>query len=162
MRLWHYEIIKYLPNSQLLAQWRELNSIYKNQPNHILINYVYCYPKEYLKSYSDIVMREMVDRGYNIKSLDAYNSYFEGVSSNNEHFMEHNNRYLLQNFCNLEEKYDRGQEDFSPLLYSKLQQFIGQKFGYISRYFMEQHYSHSLVDKNNVQCYTFLVWRCYI
>lgn len=41
MRLWHYKILEFLPNSQLIVQWRELNSIFKNKPSHILINYVY-------------------------------------------------------------------------------------------------------------------------
>lgn len=52
MRLWHTDLIPYLPKSQLVAQWIELNSIYKKQDNHILINYVYNYGKEYLLYYS--------------------------------------------------------------------------------------------------------------
>ena len=45
MRLWHYKLIKegLLPDSQLLAQWRELNSIYVKEDKHILINYIYRY-----------------------------------------------------------------------------------------------------------------------
>ena len=35
MRLWHIDLIPYLPKSQLLAQWRELNSIFKKQDKHI-------------------------------------------------------------------------------------------------------------------------------
>ena len=31
----NYKILDFLPNSQLIAQWRELNSIFKNKPNHI-------------------------------------------------------------------------------------------------------------------------------
>lgn len=45
MRLWHYELLPYLPKSQLLGLWRELNSIFKKQNNHILINYIYDYDK---------------------------------------------------------------------------------------------------------------------
>ena len=29
MRLWRIDLIPYLPRTQLLAQWRELNSIFK-------------------------------------------------------------------------------------------------------------------------------------
>ena len=68
MRIWHKDLIKYLPKSQLLAQWRELNSIYKKQDNHILINYIYDYPKIYLYSYSQIVINEIIKRGYKIKN----------------------------------------------------------------------------------------------
>lgn len=39
MRLWHCEIIPYLPKTQLIAQWRELNSIFAREDKHILINY---------------------------------------------------------------------------------------------------------------------------
>ena len=35
MRLWYYKILEFLPNSQLIAQWCELNSIFKNKPSHI-------------------------------------------------------------------------------------------------------------------------------
>jgi len=31
MRLWHYELIPYLQKIQLLAQWRELNSIFAKE-----------------------------------------------------------------------------------------------------------------------------------
>ena len=64
MRLWHRELIRYLPKSQLLAQWRELNSIFKKQDDHILIRYIYKYDKEYLRDYSWSVIDEMNRRGY--------------------------------------------------------------------------------------------------
>ena len=41
MRLWHKDIIRFLPKGQLVSQWKELGSIYKNQNKHILINYIY-------------------------------------------------------------------------------------------------------------------------
>ena len=41
MRLWHRDIIRFLPKGQLVSQWKELGSIYKNQNKHILINYIY-------------------------------------------------------------------------------------------------------------------------
>ena len=49
MRLWHKDLIPYLPKQQLLGQWRELNSIYVKQNRHILINFIYEYsPYQYL------------------------------------------------------------------------------------------------------------------
>lgn len=62
MRLWHYKLIPLLPRTQLLAQWRELNSIYKKQNKHILINYIYEYPKSDLYSYSMLLLLEMKRR----------------------------------------------------------------------------------------------------
>lgn len=130
MRLWHYKLIPYLPNSQLIAQWRELNSIYKNKPKHILINYVYEYPRDDLLIYSLIVAKEMKRRGIKIKHVDNYNHYFSGI--NYEKYIRgdkpfknhHNDRYLFQCFYNLQEKYDRGQKDFTKERYEELEQFV--------------------------------------
>lgn len=132
MRLWHYKLIPFLPNSQLLAQWRELNSIFKKQDKHILINYVYEYPKQDLLAYSLLVISEMQKRGLEIRKFESYYRYFEGVYVKDipdyQHFVpfknHHNNRYLLQCFYNLQEKYDRGQIDFTPDLMDKLLNFI--------------------------------------
>lgn len=60
MRLWHTELIPFIPKSQLLAQWRELNSIFVKEDNHVLINYIYEYPKEDLYIYTQIVLRKCV------------------------------------------------------------------------------------------------------
>lgn len=127
MRLWHYKLIPFLPNSQLVAQWRELNSIFKKQDNHILINYVYEYPKENLMYYSELVVREMCKRGYKISSMENVASYFQGIKytqMDNPFPQIHNNRYLLQCYINLQEKYDRGQKDFTIEKYQKLEEFV--------------------------------------
>lgn len=135
MRLWHIDLIPYLPKSQLLAQWRELNSIFKKQDKHILINYIYDYPKNYLKNYAIQVKDEMYRRGYNINSFYNYNEFFNhdkpmGTGSNcfivaigNERFKEHNNKYLTICYYNLKEKYIRGQKDFTKDVWKKLDNF---------------------------------------
>lgn len=135
MRLWHYELIPYLPKSQLLAQWRELNSIFKKQDKHLLINYIYEYPKNDLYTYTIMVTKEMIIRGYKIKTRDNFYNYF-GVDATT--YLEtvkipfenhHDNRYLIQCFYNLQEKFDRGQADFSLDTYNKLVKFM-RKCGY--------------------------------
>lgn len=114
MRLWHYKLIGALPKSQLLAQWRELNSIFKKQDRHILINYIYDHPKEYLKVYADKVVDEMAKRGYKIKSFANYDRYFVCCSCNcDENYPEHDDEYLTVCYWNLREKYKRGQKDFT-------------------------------------------------
>lgn len=137
MRLWHYELLQYLPNKQLLGQWRELNVIFKKQKKHILINYVYEYPKLDLYHYTEIVIDEMKKRGYKIgdKSIENANNYFKDVEFlygvggfNGIPFKNHHNfRYLLQCFYNLQEKYDRGQKDFSKSQYLVLEHFVEKK-----------------------------------
>ncbi len=71
MRLWHIDVIAYLPKGQLLSQWRELNSIFAKEDQHILINYIYEYPKEDLYLYTEKVMAEMKKRGgYQIRTYE--------------------------------------------------------------------------------------------
>jgi uncharacterized protein (TIGR02328 family) len=128
MRLWHKDIIKFLPKSQLIAQWRELNSIYAKQNNHILINYIYKYPKSYLYTYSQIVINEMKKRGYKINKWDNYNNYFEDCVKDiwiNEYinelaFDEHNEEYFMICYYNLMEKHLRGQKDFSNEIWNEI------------------------------------------
>ena len=135
MRLWHYELIPYLPKSQLLAQWRELNSIFKKQDKHILINYIYDYPKSDLLLYTHLVTKEMESRGFKINPTN-YENYFDkfdvyGVIFNKNECIpfknHHTYRYLMQCFYNLQEKYDRGQKDFSKELYCELEDFMFEK-----------------------------------
>ena len=135
MRLWHYKLIHYLPKSQLLAQWRELNSIFKNQPKHILINYVYEYPKEDLLGYTYLVIEEMQKRKIKINSITNCISYFENKFLNEaikapcEPFRNHHNfRYLHQCFYNLQEKFDRGQADFSEAQYEAINDFMQREW----------------------------------
>ena len=132
MRLWHWQLIPYLPRTQLLAQWRELNSIYKKQDKHILINYIYGYDVSDLYGYSSMVIEEMTKRGYKIKSMDNYINYFKDiigkVEIKNEVFKEHHNKqYLEICYFNLEEKYIRCQKDFDDETFIKLQKFVWEE-----------------------------------
>lgn len=139
MRLWHYELIPFLPKLQLLGQWQELNSIFKKQDKHILINYVYEYPKQDLYYYSLLVIGEMIKRGLSIRNLQNIQQYFNltdevmyiGIPNADKFKLKetifknhHNFRYLQQCFYNLQEKYDRGQRDFTKDIYDKLFDYV--------------------------------------
>lgn len=128
MRLWHIDLIPYLPKSQLLAQWRELNSIFKKQDKHILINYIYNYDKEYLYVYTIHVLDEMQKRHLHIKSYTKFNAYFEDVCQqpilSSLRFTEHDDEYLTICYYNLREKFLRGQPDFSNQLMFELNKFM--------------------------------------
>ena len=131
MRIWHYKILNYLPKKTLLAQWRELNSIFAKQDKHILINYIYEYDKENLLLYTQYVFRAMENKGMKIKSFTKFNKYFGdcGISGRdvdkkvNPFPYHHNFRYLEQCYFNLEEKYDRGQKDFNRITFRYLREF---------------------------------------
>ena len=136
MRLWHYKLIPLLPKSQLLAQWRELNSIFKKQDKHILINYIYEYPKKDLILYTDIVIGEMKKRGYQIRSFANFDAFVGSKDYIGYEFFEdyklferhHTYRYMQQCFFNLQEKFDRGQKDFSKAQYEELYKFLWRNY----------------------------------
>ena len=149
MRLWHYSLLPYLPKSQLIAQWRELNSIYKKEDKHILINYIYEYDKDDLYYYTILVLGEMINRKIEIRNLQNMIRYFELkdeiiyyvlpnankcinlIITKHQPFQNHhNNRYLLQCFYNLQEKYDRGQKDFDNETFTNLVMFIDNELNY--------------------------------
>ena len=134
MRLWHKDLIPYLPKMQLLGQWRELCCIGVNlandhTPNHILVNPILDYSPEHFEYFCNMVIREMKVRKFEIneqtlktlqQNIRAWRLYlglelpFDYVGNwdmnlEDELFDDwHNNRYLRQCYYNLEEKYDRG------------------------------------------------------
>lgn len=68
MRLWHKDLIKVLPQTHLVAQWRELSAIAgaieKNgTPNHVLVNFVLDYDYDNFISYAYYIREEMTSRG---------------------------------------------------------------------------------------------------
>lgn len=118
MRLWHKDMIPVLPRMQLLGQWRECCAIARNisehgSPNHILVNRIMDYPLSHFYCYGKLVNVEMISRGYscNFNKFSCYFTYpheTEFIIFDNIFKNWHNERYLCQCYCNLEEKYDCG------------------------------------------------------
>ena len=146
MRLWHYQLLPYLPKSQLLSQKRECDLIWKDikegkQTNHILINYIWRYPhyKINLAKYYMYLKEEFERRNYNFKNNscfpdsdfdDSDYSYKMNIDRGDMPFIEHNIYYLLQCYFNLEEKFHRGQKDFSKKEFDKLFNFVDEYSGF--------------------------------
>lgn len=118
MRLWHKDLIPYLPRQQLLGQWRECCAIAKSiaekgTPNHVLVNRIMEYPIDNLDSYTSLIYAEMHKRGYS-PDWSRYRYYRPTMVINcslygNDLFHGwHNDRYLRQCLYNLQEKYDCG------------------------------------------------------
>lgn len=117
MRLWHYEILDYLPKAQLISQWRECvriaKSIHENgTPNHILVNRIMDYPTEEFNTYCNLVVRAMLRRGYNISSqsiekLEEYIDFrVESVGEKKRIFKDwHDENYMDVCYWNLYEKW---------------------------------------------------------
>lgn len=124
MRLWHKDLIPVLPDKQLVSQWRECCAIAGNIsrlgfPNHILVNRIMDYKLSHFYKYCELVVGEMHNRGYKITdsatdkifSIADYNIRVEAdvIVTKDDLFRGwHNNRYLMQCYYNLQEKYDCG------------------------------------------------------
>lgn len=115
MRLWHKDLIPVLPRQQLLGQWREVCLIAKNMtefgtPNHVLVNKVTEYPMYHLQAYAYKVYKEMKKRGYkpDIHRFTKYAPFYIWLSHKDLYSEWHNDRYFLQCYYNLQEKYDCG------------------------------------------------------
>lgn len=124
MRLWHVDLIPYLPRQQLIAQWRECVLIAKNlaekgTPNHILVNRILDYPAYHFERYGLKIMDEMIKRGYKVtkeskfKFLNYINTWAMCKEDAKFYVDEifkywHTKRYFDQCYYNLQEKYDCG------------------------------------------------------
>lgn len=118
MRLWHYELLPYLPELQFKGQLRELVAIMhdwrdKGITNHLLINKVCFYPKSELSTYF---------QHYRILHYERYNKSIS--QKTNEEFIDfaisrpllstpiydgwHNKEYLRVCMANLYEKHHFG------------------------------------------------------
>lgn len=120
MRLWHKDLIPALPRQQLLGQWRECCLIAKNiaeegTPNHLLVNKIMDYPITHFWTYCEEVRNEMERRGYEC-DFSKIEQWFECwmpepymIIDCKDIFIDwHNDRYLVQCFHNLQEKFDCG------------------------------------------------------
>ena len=126
MRLWHKDLIPYLPRKQLVAQWRECCAIAgsvakKGTPNHMLVNKILKFPSVHFLEYTRLIRSEMIKRRYSINhvSEDNFVRNFRSYGSPSETLIGmriedvifagwHNDRYLRQCLFNLQEKYDCG------------------------------------------------------
>lgn len=116
MRLWSFDFIPYLPNAQLKALRYEIGDMVKQYPNikHGLVKYINNYDIKYLIGYFYKVLDEFDKRGINHKT--SYDNDIIGTILAKSHdpsiksalsYPEHNDRYIRQQYYNLQEKADR-------------------------------------------------------
>ena len=119
MRLWHQDLIKKLHRQQLLGQHREVAALRGNgwgKP-HSTVNYVFKHDYQKLVDYHYVVMKEMMDRGYDVKDINWFNPWYRGktigfdsdvkyanVKYNGNIYSEHNDDYMQECLLNLENK----------------------------------------------------------
>ena len=114
MRLWHKDLIPYLPDLQLKGQWRECaliaDALAKNgTPNHLLVNGVTEYPMDEFYTYCISVWSEMKKRGFStsLQSCERI-AALDGIVVNSSNMFNgwHNIEYLRICYANLLEKHN--------------------------------------------------------
>ena len=128
MRLWHYELIPYLPKLQLLSQKRECDLIWKDihwgrKTKHILINYIWEYDVGDFVSYYYLIYKEFERRGFNFKNKSNWGTFIYEQPFKKHH----NDEYLTICYWNLREKYLRGQKDFTDEVWNRLDKFYKER-----------------------------------
>lgn len=117
MRLWHKDLLDFLPDRQFKGQLREIVAIMhdwrdKGQTNHILINKVMEYPKYELVSYFiqyRIAYEERYETKINDKIVNQFNEFRDFEIYTPHPFDNwHNKEYLRICMANLYEKYKYG------------------------------------------------------
>lgn len=123
MRLWHQNLIPYLPRRQLLGQHRECCALRGAGwgRKHSVVDYVFTHDPAYLIAYHFHIIDEMINRGYNPDMIwrnPNYRGKTIGYQENwsnfnliyklyeNYHiiFPEHNDEYLQECLNNLKSK----------------------------------------------------------
>ena len=114
MRMWHVELLPYLPDMQFRGQLRELVAIMhdwrdKGKTNHLLINHVTLFGTdqlyEYFRCYEDEWKRRYsrkLNKKYSAEFLDFCDAKFDRFRC---YKIWHNKDYLRICMANLYEKY---------------------------------------------------------
>lgn len=120
MRLWHTDLIQYLPRQQLITQWHECCTICRNWANkgslnHLLINKIMKYSKTDFKEYTNLILLKLEISNYNVSATAKHNFMKNYLKIKSEEYIHdpifcdwHTDRYLKQCLLNLQEKYDCG------------------------------------------------------
>lgn len=128
MRLWHQQLIPYLPRQQLLGQHRECCALRGAGwgRKHSTVDYVFTYSPAYLIAYHYLIMDEMEKRGYHPdeiwrsvtyrgKTLGAdwsekqweamgWRDLYKRAKNGKIIYIEHNQKYLIECLENLKNK----------------------------------------------------------
>jgi uncharacterized protein (TIGR02328 family) len=117
MRLWHQELIPYLPDKQLGGQWVEIRMILgtiakHGKVNHSTVNYVNDHDIYDLYAYALLVAHERHKRGmycnpdFVMEYLANHACFYFTLAMINKHIIypEHNDIYLADCLLNLLEK----------------------------------------------------------
>ena len=111
-RLWHVDLLPYLPGKWLVSQFRECvgvtNQYYAGTINHAIVNRVKNYSEVDICTYNKLMLDAYDARGY--KSNPEIREKLNAEKALNEKPFKgwHEDRYLSQCLFMLQEKYDVG------------------------------------------------------
>ena len=117
MRLWHYQLLPYLPDAQFKGQLRELVAIMhswrdKGTTNHLLINRVMEYPKSELTEYFlcyDVTYQIKYGKSVGRKYYKEFSKFgYNSQCKKTVYDGWHNKKYLRVCMANLYEKHHFG------------------------------------------------------
>jgi uncharacterized protein (TIGR02328 family) len=178
MRLWHPDIIKYLPNKQVLGQHRECCALRGLGwgKKHQVVDYVFKHSpnKLYWYHHSLILFHMAINRGFTIddtwrnpfyrgKKSPEWDRNFFDYEKGNVAYNEHDDLYLLENILNLNKKgvflteektsiSDFALVKLDTMLFKHVKHFFKQHENIITEYNITD-----LKDLKNVQ-YKFYNW----
>ena len=115
MRLWHYELLPYLPDAQFKGQLRELVAIMRawrdeGNTNHLLINKVMEYERNELVRYYiyyEVVYHSRYGKWIDQKYWKEFNTFQKEETDKKKYYSDgwHNKEYLRVCMSNLYEKH---------------------------------------------------------
>ena len=117
MRLWHFELLPYLPDAQFKGQLRELVAIMhdwrdKGKTNHLLINRVMEYPKSELTEYFmwyEVAYQNRYGKSVGRKYYIEFSGFgYKSQCKKTVYDGWHNKEYLRVCMANLYEKHRFG------------------------------------------------------
>ena len=122
MRIWHKDLLQYLPDAQFKGQLRELVAIMRawrddGKTNHLLINKVMEYGKEHLYSYFLDYVVEYKLRYCDVpKQMKEFRDFANGKFSEDVYDGWHEKEYLRVCMANLYEKrfFGKGASQITP------------------------------------------------
>lgn len=112
MRLWHIDILPYLPYLQFRGQFRELVAMLRNWKNgdslgNLLVDVALDYPKSHLVTYFDEYCLEhyrRYEKHIDTKFINEFHKFSESIKTK-IYSDWHNKEYLRVCMANLYEKY---------------------------------------------------------
>ena len=115
MRLWHYELLPYLPDAQFKGQLRELVAIMhdwrdKGKTNHLLINKVMEYVRDELVRYYiyyETIYHQRYGKWIDQKYWEEFKTFQKEEHDKKKYYSNdwHNKEYLRVCMANLYEKH---------------------------------------------------------